>query len=93
MDNDTLEALEKWLNGKGLQSLWIRIAEMVKTVTGDVKVDSDGTLQEQIDKTQSEIDDLKNSLIKGKVNFGTTSEDGSYLTTEDGSNIIAEFKI
>lgn len=54
--SDTMEALEKLLNGEGLQSLWIRIAEMVKTVTGDVEVDTKGTLQAQINSHASDYD-------------------------------------
>ena len=48
LDAETMKALEKLLNGEGLQALWIRIAEMVKTVTGDVEVSTKGTLQAQM---------------------------------------------
>lgn len=58
----------------------------LNSLIGDVSLITKGTLQEQ-------INELRESLINGKVNFITSTEDGSYLTTEDGSYITSEFKI
>ena len=56
LDAETLEALEKLLNGEGVQALWVRIAEMVKTVTGDVEVSTKGTLQAQVNTHTADSD-------------------------------------
>ena len=74
------------LGKDGLDKVWKKVFSLIKILTGDVTVNRDGTLQDQ-------IDELKYSLAEGKVNFHTTSEDGSYITTEDGYCIISEFKI
>ena len=97
----SIDKESKGLNGSGLGVVWMRIAQFVGMICGDVRVDTDGSLQEQIDKLKTgtaeealeEITDLKESLIQHKVNFRTTTENGEYLTTEDGSIIISEFKI
>lgn len=85
------------LDSSNLGAVWERVAEFVKKITGNVNVTKDGTLQEQITQANAKIIDLNSQIeiLRKEVEElgGTTyiaSEDGSYLTTEDGYNIIAE---
>lgn len=88
---------ETKIDKTNLGAVWERVALFVKMITGNVNVAKDGTLQEQIVEANSKIDDLESKvklLTEEMEELGgttyITSEDGSYLTTEDGYNIIAE---
>lgn len=78
LDAETLEALEKLLNGEGVQALWVRIAEMVKTVTGDVEVSMKGTLQAQVNTHTSDSDVHVSQEDREKWNSASGGAGNSY---------------
>lgn len=85
------------IDSSNLGAVWERVAEFVKKITGNVNVTTDGTLQEQITKANTQISSMSSEIEVMKKQIeelsGTTyitTEDGSYIATEDGNNIIAE---
>lgn len=86
------EELKKVLDGEGLKGMWVRCFELIKYVVGDVDAEK-GTLQNQINQTQQELDELKNSLVTGKVHMDLLTVGDEQLCTESGEPIIAELGI
>ena len=56
----------KKLGLSGLELFWENIFRLIKLVTGDVKVNSKGTLQKQIDDMSNRVDDCFRNASDGK---------------------------
>lgn len=56
----------KKLGLSGLELFWENIFSLIKLVTGDVKVNSKGTLQKQIDDMSNRVDDCFRNASDGK---------------------------
>ena len=94
----------KNVDGNNLGNVWEKVAELVKKLTGDVELPK-GNLQEQIlnhehenlqnqlNQTQQELDELKNSLVTGTVHMDLLTTTDEQLCTESGESIIAEIGI
>ena len=100
-----MTSLEKLLDGSGLGKVWKTLFECVQKITGNVNFEADGNLQEQIlnhehenlqnqlNQTQQELDELKNSLVTGTVHMDLLTTTDEQLCTESGESIIAEIGI
>ena len=75
----------KKLGLDGLEIFWVRIFSLMKLVTGDVKVNSKGTLQEQIDDMSKKVDDCFTSASNGKKAIASAITGKGVSTASDAT--------
>lgn len=78
----------KTITEKNLGRVWERVAEYVKTITGDVNVSKDGTLLHQIQTksvtTDAALDETSENPIQNKAVAAAIGEIGAVLDKVNG---------
>lgn len=75
--------LDKFLSGSGLNQVWEKVFSLIKILTGDVDVNTKGTLQKQID----DIRVVASGGNQAKI-FETTDDMESWLKDETNAGIL-----
>lgn len=76
MNNDKTDSVE-------VGKTWEKLFSLVKRITGDVKVSSQGTLQGQIDATNTKVDECFQNVSDGKTLVANAISDKGVATAAD----------
>lgn len=71
------------LNRDGVKALWDRVFDLIGIITGDVDVKNKGTLQEQVNKVSTRVEECFTSVSNGKKAVANAITGKGISTAED----------